>query len=100
MKKKLTKNQRLVLRVAAGRNHLAVNPLPDELGGAGPGTVAALLKAGLLVAGKTAPLISMSGFEVLGAEPNAVQLQRLDELAAERSGASPPAKPGRRASTR
>jgi hypothetical protein len=100
MKKNLTKNQRLVLRVAAGRNHLAVDPLPDELGAAGPNTVAALLKAGLLVAGKTAPLISMPGFEALRAEPNAVQLQRLDELAGARTGANAPAKPGRSASTR
>jgi hypothetical protein len=102
-RQKLTKHQRLVLAAATGRDHLAIEPLPDELGTAGPKTVAALRAAGLLIKGKTGPMISMAGFDALGAEPTAYQLAILDQSRAgsasgDREGSRRPKQPaGKRA---
>jgi hypothetical protein len=81
--KKLTKHQRLVLAAAAARDQLRIDPLPDEVGADGTKIVDALLKAGLVIAGKTGLMLSMTGFDALRIEPNAHQLAILDETRAE-----------------
>src|SRR5690349_4866479 len=83
--KKLTRNQRLVLAAAAGRDHLGIDPVPDELGAAATNIVDVLLASGLLVPGNAGPLITMTGFDALGAEPNSAQLTILDRIRAEPS---------------
>jgi hypothetical protein len=91
---KLTKNQRLVLATAAGRDHLAVLPLPDNLGTAADKVIAGLRAAGFVIElPNQDPVISRSGLEAIGAGPTDYQNSILARIEEESQTSSPKNEP-------